>query len=222
MKRITALIMTLALLLSAACIPALAEGSGSWPVIELNGKETILNALEIDKDFRQQAYSGPGRQYNPCGAIMARRGPVVKAVHNENGYVLTEVIGRSSRRYVYFEAKDIQAGDVESVTFTPVPARTLSTIRPFHFGPGAQYDKVTQRTKSKYADYSWAELMWLFDGDVEKIKKALEDTFPTVELSAGSRVNVLFEVDGWLMCEFDCTVAGLTRGWLPANQVAAE
>ena len=224
MKKIAALVLTLALLLSAACVPVLAEESkgGSWPVIELKGTETILNALEIDRDFRQQAYSGPGRQYNPCGAYLARKVVSVKAVHNENGFVLAEVDNRSGKRYVYFEAKDIQAGDAESVSWTPVPARTLSAIRPFYFGPGTQYDKVTQRMKSKYADYSRAELMWLFDGDEEKIAKALEDYFITLSLDAGTRVNALFEVNGWVLCEFDCTEAGLTRGWLPANQLAAE
>jgi len=224
MKRTIAFILTIALLLSAACIPALAEESKSskWPVVELKGSETILNALEIDRDFRQQSYSGPGKQYNPCGAFLARKVVSVKAVHKENGFVLAEVDNRSGKRYVYFEEKDIQAGDVETVSWTPVPARTLTTIHPFYFGPGKQYDKVTQRTKSKYLDYTLEELMWIFDGDMDKIEKALEDTFPTVSLEADSPVKVLFETDGWLLCEFDCTVAGLTRGWLPADQVAAE
>ena len=195
MKRTIAFILTIALLLSAACIPTLAEEnkSSSWPVIELKGTETILNALEIDRDFRQQSYSGPGKQYNPCGAFLARKVVSVKAVHKENGFVLAEVDNRSGKRYVYFEEKDIQAGDVETVSWTPVPARTLSTIHPFYFGPGKQYDKVTQRTKSKYLDQKV-----VITGRFDKMN------------------------DGWLLCEFDCTVAGLTRGWLPADQVAAE
>ena len=48
MKKLTAIILTIALLLSAACIPALAE---SWQKIELKGTPVVMNTNEMDKEY---------------------------------------------------------------------------------------------------------------------------------------------------------------------------
>ena len=56
MKKLTALILTLVLLLSAACISALADESKAWPVIELKGSAAELTTLEGDKNFRRQPW----------------------------------------------------------------------------------------------------------------------------------------------------------------------
>ena len=218
MKKLISLFLTL-VLLCAAGIPALAEG---WPTAELNGKATELNTLEIQKDFRQQSHSGPGRGYSLSGAYLPHKIVSAKAVYRENGYVMTEVDYRAGLRYVYFREEDLTVTDVEEANWTPVHARTTARIKPFYYGPGRQYDRVTQRKKSPYADLTMEELMFIFDGDEEKIAKALEDIIVTVELTAGSRVDVLFEKDGWVYCEFDCTILGLARAWLPADQVTAE
>jgi hypothetical protein len=91
-----------------------------------------------------------------------------------------------------------------------------------YYGPGNQYDVVRQRMKSKYADMSMAELEKIFNGDQKKIKKALQDVFPSVELVGGSRVNVLYEVNGWVCVESEGTVLGRARTWIPADQVTPD
>lgn len=39
-----------------------------------------------------------------------------------------------------------------------------------------------------------------------------------VTISAGTSLSVFFEMNGWVFAEYQCTL-GLTRGWLPADQV---
>ncbi len=221
MKKLTALILTIALLLSVACVSALADESKSWPVMELKGSAAELTTLEGDKNFRRQAFSGPGTNYSLAGAYLPRK-VTVQALLSENGFTLIDVEYNGGRRCVYVQDKYVVSADVEKVEVTPVKARTKASINPMYYGPGNQYDVVRQRMKSKYADMSMAELEKIFNGDQKKIKKALQDVFPSVELVGGSRVNVLYEVNGWVCVESEGTVLGRARTWIPADQVTPD
>jgi hypothetical protein len=218
MKKLTAIILMLALLLSALCVPALAE---SWPKIELKGTPVVMNTNEMDKDFRQQSHSGPGRDFSESGAYLPRKLVSLTAHYRENGYVLAEVDYRSGKRFVYFLESDLQPTEAETVTWTAYPATVQAGGR-VYYGPGTQYSLVTKREESPYIDFTWDELMILFDGDEKKIEKALEDVFIPVTLDAGSRVSALFEVNGWVFCEFTSSQIGLARAWFPAEQLAAD
>lgn len=218
MKKLTAIILMLALLLSALCVPALAE---SWPKIELKGTPVVMNTNEMDKDFRQQSHSGPGRDFSESGAYLPRKLVSLTAHYRENGYVLAEVDYRSGKRFVYFLESDLQPTEAETVTWTAYPATVQAGGR-VYYGPGTQYSLVTKREESPYIDFTWDELMILFDGDEKKIEKALEDVFIPVTLDAGARVSALFEVNGWVFCEFTSSQIGLARAWFPAEQLAAD
>ena len=227
MKKLITLILTLALLLSMVSIPALAEeektqgGSAAWPVIELKGVGAELRSEGYGERFRYQTFSGPGRGYSLAGAYLPRK-VTATVLGRENGFALIDMEYNGGRRYVYLEEKYVSAGEPEEIKATPVPARTKARVEEMFYGPGIQFDVVRQRTKSEYADMSMSQLTRIFDGDTEKILKALRDVFPHVELPAGARVNVLYEVDGWVCVESDCTVLGKARTWIKADQVTPE
>ena len=223
MKKLTALFLTLALLISAAAIPVLAEEgkSTAWPVIELKRTPAELMSEGIGKEFRYQTFSGPGKGYSESGAYLPSI-VTAEALFRENGFALIDVDYGVGRRCVYLQDKYVVGAEVEEMSFTPVKATTKTTIKPMYYGPGNQYEPVTHREKSKYADTPLEELMEIFDGNLDKIRIALQDVFPPVELRGGSRVSVLFEVNGWVCIESDCTILGLARSWIPADQVEAE
>ena len=227
MKKMFVLILTLALLLSVTGVAALAEeseggsGNASWPVIELNGTAAELMPSETSKTFRYQTFSGPGREYSQGGAYLPTK-VSVKALCRENDYTFIDVEYSVGRRCVYLDSKYVIGADVGENEVTRVSATTKTSICPMYYGPGNQYDEVTQRMKSKYADTPMDELMEIFKGDLHKIKIALQDIFPRVELPGGARVNVLYEVNGWVCIESDCTILGKARTWIPADQVTPE
>ena len=225
MKKLFVLILTLALLLSVAGIPALAEESktesAAWPVIELKGAPAQLICDGFGKTFRYQTFSGPGRGYSLGGAYLPRK-VSVKALGRENDYALIDVEYNGGRRCVYLEAKYVTGAELEEIAAAPVPARTNGRIAQMYYGPGSGYDIVRQRTKSKYADMPMAQLIKIFNGDMDKISKALKDVFPHVELAGGTRVNVLYEVNGYVCVETEGTVLGKARTWIPADQVTPE
>ena len=216
MKRLLTLILTLTLLLTMAAFPALAEESAAedegaaWPVLELKGAAVGLYCDGYGEKFRYQTFSGPGDGYSLAGAYLPRK-VTVMALGRENGYALLDV-----------EYKYVTGAEREEIAVTPVPARTNARIAEMFYGPGNQYDVVRQRTKSRYANMSMAQLMKIFNGDMNRIRKALRDVFPHVEMVGGARVSVLYEVNGWVCIESDCTVLGKTRTWVPADQVTAE
>ena len=221
MKKLTALILIISLLLSAVCISALADESKTWPVIELKGSAAELTTLEGDKDFRRQSFSGPGTNYSLSGAYLPRN-VTAQALLSENGFTMIDVDYGVGRRCVYLQDKYVISAGVEEIKVTPVKATTKTTIKPMYYGPGNQYDPVTHREKSKFADMPMEELMKIFKGDLHKIRIALQDVFPQVELVGGSRVYVLYEVNGWVCIESDCTVLGSARSWIPADQVTPD
>ena len=45
------------------------------------------------------------------------------------------------------------------------------------------------------------------------------DSFTEAQISAGTRLGVLFEENGWAFAEFDCQKLGTIRAWIPAHQV---
>jgi len=226
MKKLTALFLTL-MLLCAAAIPALAEEgkaeskSTAWPVIEMNGIPAQLISEGFGEKFRYQTFSGPGRGYSLSGAYLPRKVNVM-AIGRENEYAMIDVEYSVGRRLVYLEAKYVIGGGIPEISAAPVTARIKATASQMYYGPGNQYDVVRQRTKSKYADMSMAELMKIFDGDKKKIAQAVKDVFPAVKMPVGARVSVLYEVNGWVCIESDCTELGRARTWVPADQVEAE
>ena len=227
MKKLFVLILTLALLLSATSIAALAEeseggsGKASWQVIEMNGSPAQLISDGFGEKFRYQTFSGPGRGYSQGGAYLPRKVNVT-AIGRENDYALLDIEYNGGRRMVYLEAKYVIGAEIPEISATPVTARIKTAVSLMFYGPGNQYDIVRQRTRSPYADMSMAELMKIFDGDMKKIEKALKDVFPSVQMPAGARVNALYEVNGWVCIESECTELGKARTWVPADQVEAE
>lgn len=220
MKKLFALILTLALLLCAAGVSAMAEGT-SWQAIGMEGTAAELMSEGYVKTFRYQTFTGPGKEYSQGGAYLPRK-VNVKALHRENGYVLLDVEYSCGRRCVYLEERYVKNLNVDEITVTPVTATTNAAICPMYYGPGTQYDVVTQRMRSKYADMSMAELNKIFNNDAKKISKAIKDIFPKVELAGGSEVKVLYEADGWVCIESDCTILGKARTWIPADQVTVK
>ena len=224
MKRLTAIILAL-VLLAAGAVSALAEeGSGSgWPTLDMKGLPADMTRWVTSKDFRVQSTSGPGRGYSLSGSYQPRGISAATALYTENEYMLLDLTYGGGRRCVYIPTPyPVVEGELEAAHWTPYPARLAATVDTMYYGPGKYYDEVRKRTRSRFADWAWDDLLEYFDGDLDRIERALEDVWVLVGLPAGARVDVLYEADGWVCIESSGSSIGLARTWVQASQVTAE
>ena len=218
-----------------AARPAVQEGEESvkpWPVMELAGIDSALRPLSDDEQ-RHQSYFGPSADYPGDGAYKPKKATSVKALLREGDFVLTDLTYQTvGRRILYFKASALTNSDVESVTLTGYPAKTLGAIAPKQ-GPGPMYDDLLQTKRQdmsgfehidgfSWYDYetgTWTEVegFWVdFDSGVI-VDNPKTERF-TVYLKEGADLSVFFETNGWVYAEFNCTL-GKARGWLPAATV---
>ena len=216
MKRIISLAFALILAVTIISGAALAEEKG-WPTTELTGSAVELKPV-LDKAIQMQSYAGPGRQYAFSGSFKPHRVIRATALAREGDYVLVDIEYATARRIVYFEKNSLVAADLESATLAGYPAKTKDVYYPMMYGPGENYDKITQRKISRYAKLAPDVLYERFKGDVPKILRALKDSIHWVGIDRGAAVTVFFEVDGWAYVEFTSEI-GLARGWLPADRL---
>ena len=215
------LIVTILMLLIASfvCAGALAGTEKTWPVIELNGEDTSLNLLS-DSEGRRQAYYGPGSNYAQAGAYKPYKIVSVEALYRDGNYTLVDMDYQTAgKRCVYFQTSYLSSQSAKASSPDRYPATTTVSLIPM-CGPGLAYEAVVQREPSPYADWNLTDLVGKFGGSWE-IYEALQDRTYTVVLPQNSRVNSLFETEGWVFAEFDCSI-GLIRAWLPAEYVISE
>ena len=188
MKKLLCLLLAMMCVLSAA---AFSSADGSWPVISLTGYATALKPSK-DESRRYQSTFGPGRSYPGAGAYKPYKVTSMTALMREGEYVLVDMSYQTvGRRILYFKDSSLTNASADNVSLQAYPAVTTSTIQP-RFGPGYAYDEVD-------------------------MKKSNGGT-AMVTLGAGCRVNVFFEVNGWVFAEFSCAL-GVIRARLPADQV---
>lgn len=216
MKKLLTLVLALALVL-AACGAALADG-GKWPVREIKGVPVELRTT-IFKNAREQSFAGPSRAYALSGAFLSRRVVKATALLREGDSVLVYLDYANSKRFVYFEKDSLVSADVGEEKLEGVAAKTKAVVWPVYYGPGKEYDIVTQRAVSRYANWDLIDLEELFDGDQEKIRRARKDAIHWVGLDAGVPVTVFFETNGWLYVEPSQCSIGQARFWIPADAV---
>ena len=203
MKRMISLALALVLALSVISSLALAEDK-KWPAREMTGTPVELRTSYF-KNLRWQTFAGPSRRYALSGAFLTRRVNKATALLREGDSVLVDLDYATAKRVVYFEKDTLVSADVPEEKLEGVDAKTKAVVYPVFYGPGKDYDIVTQRTRSKYADLPLTELEELFDGDIDMMKRALKEVF--------------FEVNGWVYIEPSQCSIGAARFWVPADAV---
>ena len=219
MKKYLMVAILMLLIASLVCAGALAGSGKTWPVIELDGEDTVLNSLS-DSEGRRQAYYGPGSNYAQAGAYKPYKVLSAEALYREGNYTLVDMDYQTAgKRCVYFRTSYLTSQSAPAAAPDRFPARTTVSLIPM-CGPGLAYEAVVQKEPSPYADWDLLDLVGKFGGSWE-IYEALQDRTYSVVLSQNSLVNVLFETEGWVFAEFECSI-GMIRAWLPAEYVVAE
>ena len=176
---------------------------------------TTVSLVKNGYRDRYQSYLGPGKKYVEGGAYDAgKRG--LTAILRENGYVLVD----TGARYVYFPVSSISDAPDYDTTMVAYSTVTTTEVNP-RFGPNENYQRVSLRLKSEYADWSVKDLWATFGGSYE-VAEALEDRVISVHLQSGTPVKVFFEMNGWVYAEFEEELVGLLRAWIPATQVSGH
>ncbi len=148
--------------------------SGNWPGWNLVGIGTQFKRLESESK-RNQSYLGPNGSYGKGGGYKTwYDGTKIKAFFKEGSYVYVDLSYPTvGRRCLYFLATVLTSSNVDEVKLRAYSAKTASSVVPL-YGPGMEYDKVTNDRKKD------------------------------IELSQGTEVKAFFESDGWVFAEFPC------------------
>ena len=220
MKKTLSIVLALALILSL--IGAAAAEDKKWPEREMTGTAVELKPGYL-KTIQEQSYAGPGRGYALSGSFRPYRVNKATALLREGDYVLVDVDYATAKRVVYFATTSLVSADVAEEKLEGIPAKTKRIVWPVYYGPGTEYDIVTQRTRSKYADMKDEDLLTLALREhwrLSKFQRALshKDAIHWVGVDKGASVNVLFQVGDWVYVETRCSI-GNARFWLPADAV---
>ena len=168
--------------------------SGSWMTLTMSGVGTSLRPFN-DQSRRHQSYFGPNSNYPGAGAYKPYKVTSATALFREGDFVLVDMSYQTvGRRCVYFKASSLTSAVVDQVTLSGTAAVTTSSVQP-KFGPGYEYDSVEKKNQ-----------------------KNGKTTTEAVTVGKGTRVNVFFEMNGWVFAEFGSSL-GTIRAWLPANTV---
>ena len=216
MKRNVSLILALVLAVSLMCGLAQAEEK-KWPVREMTGTAVELKP-GYTKTVQEQSYAGPGRGYALSGSFRPARVNKATALFREGDYVLVDLDYATAKRVVYFATRSLVSADVKEETQEGVAAKMTRTVWPVYYGPGKEYDIVTQRQKSKYLNMSCDELKKEFGPDIQRLIKSMKDSIHWVGVDKGASVTVFFQVGDWVYVEASCSI-GKARFWLPADAV---
>ena len=167
--------------------------SGNWPVRTFYGTGITVNSLPNDKNVKRQAYLGPNAKvYASGGSFKASAIQNSVALFREGEYALVDFYYPTMGRYcVYFLTRYLSGSDIEQVALTAYPAQVISEVYPME-GPGSDYRKLEELTAKR------------------NIKE--------IVLMPGTRIDVFFEINGWLFSEFSCSI-GRVRAWIPVNSV---
>jgi len=221
MKKTVSFILAFALVISLISGLALAEDK-KWPVREMTGTAVELKPGYL-KTIQEQSYAGPGRGYALSGSFRPNRVNKATALLREGDYVLVNMDYATAKRVVYFAKNSLVSADVAEEKLEGVAAKTKRIVWPVYYGPGADYDIVTQRSRSKYADLKDEDLLDLALREhwrLSKFCRALsrKDAIHWVGVDKGATVNVFFQVGDWVYVETKCGI-GNARFWLPADAV---
>ena len=95
---------------------------------------------------------------------------------------------------MYFRVSDLTTRYIDEEYLSSYPAYLTMEVQPMQ-GPGYDYHPLEELTARK--------------------------NIRQVMLSRGSRVNALFEMNGWVFAEFTC-VLGTARAWIPSSYVESR
>jgi hypothetical protein len=221
MKKTVLFALVLVLVLSMISGLALAEDS-KWPVRDLTGTAVQLKPGYL-KTTQEQSYAGPGRGYALSGSFRPYRVNKATALLREGDYVLVDLDYATAKRVVYFAATSLVSAEVKEEKLEGVTAKTNKIVWPVYYGPGKDYDIVTQRARSKYADMKDEDIVnqavhekWKIDQFVRRITH--KDAIHWVGVDKGASVTVFFQTGDWVYVETRCSI-GNARFWLPADAV---
>ena len=218
MKKVFGCLVIMILIVSGVCA---ASADRPWPVRSLDGVRTTLRELS-DADGRHLSYCGPANQYPDAGAYKPGKVSKMTALLREDNFILVDLSYKTvGRRILYFKASSLSDPnpDVERISLQGYAAETTEVLVPL-YGPGPEYNIVTQLVASKYEGWSLEDLASQFGGSYE-IYQALQPTKNTIYLDAGTALSVYFETDGWVFAEFHCSLGDI-RAWLPADSVVSR
>ncbi len=217
MKKVFGCLM-MVMILSVVCI---AYADGPWPVRSLDGVRTTLRELS-DPDGRHLSYCGPANEYPDGGAYKPAKVSKMTALFREGNFVFVDMSYKTvGKRCLYFKASSLSDPNpnVERISLQGYEAETTQVLVPL-YGPGSEYNTVTQLVASKYEGWSIEDLASAFGGSYET-SQALQPTKTTIYLDAGTALSVYFETDGWVFAEFHCSLGDI-RAWLPADSVVSR
>ena len=185
--------VVLALLLLVCMFGTAAADNAPWPVKTYYGVGVGVSYPPNNQNVKRQAYYGPNPYtYAGAGAFKARSVQNAVALFREGDFALVDFYYPSMGKYcVYFQIQDLTTRNIDQETLTAYPAAVTAEIQPM-MGPGYDYRPMEELTPSR------------------NVRQVL--------LTRGMRVNVLFEMNGWVFAEFSCAI-GTVRAWLPANMV---
>ena len=194
--------------------------NGPWPVEDYSGVPVKLAPLQ-DPEGRHSGYFGPDKNtYNTAGGYKPKHVTSAAALFREGDYILVDLYNKNTgRRCVYFKYSTLTDNDAAQIVLTGHKAETTTLLTP-KYGPGSEYESLTQNKPSKYADWTVEQLVGQFGGSGE-IWEALQPTRNSIYLDQGTEISVFFEMRGWVFAEFNCDL-GLVRAWLPAMSVKAK
>ena len=196
MSRIKRKGTVIVLVVLLTCVFGITGAYGSqWPEKSFYGVGTYLPEPINYPNVKRQAYFGPNNYYySPAGAYKARSVQSATALFREGDYALVDFYyPPMGKLCLYFQVDYLSTRNIAEESFISDPAYVTSEVQPME-GPGYDYHPLEETTKR---------------GAVKQ-----------VYLSRGTRIDVLFEMNGWVFAEFSCSI-GLIRAWIPSNMVAS-
>ncbi len=144
-------------------------------------------------DGRRQAYYGPGSGFAGAGGFKPYEVISLTALFREGDYIYAELAYQGMvKRCVYFGASGLENSNVGFADLnTERRASLLSAVQP------------VLRSRE---DFSPLEL------------RTENNVRQAVGLPAGTKIQALAQMNGWVFAEFSCAV-GKVRAWVPAGQV---
>ena len=153
-------------------------------------KPIRLDVRKLDTaDSRHFSYAGPGQEYESTGGYQPRKIRDAYGWFMEGDYILTDISYATLKRSMVYLKKS-------AFTSTEgIPVIDLSQ--------SGQPGTVTVETVPSMFPQKNRRMFGEKDA----------------KLTAGTKITVYFERDGWYYCEFICTDKKPARGWLPKDSV---
>ncbi|MCR5013079.1 MAG: hypothetical protein K6A72_12095 [Lachnospiraceae bacterium] len=186
-------VIALVILLLTSMFSTAGAYGAQWPEKSFYGVGVYLPEPINFPNVKRQAYFGPSNYfYSPAGAYKATSVQNATALFREGDYALVDFYyPQIGKLCLYFQLDYLSTRNINEEVLTSYPAYITSEVQPME-GPGYDYHPLEETTPKM------------------NIRQIL--------LSRGTRIDVFFEMYGWVFAEFSCSL-GLVRAWIPSSVV---